>query len=84
MGIETCTAESCLNMLCMRTSIFELLFIVNTISHASLDTFFTLKNHCVLTWEDEIHKNTVLITGYILSLVASNEAEDIVFTRCST
>ena len=38
-GIETCTAESSLNMLCMRTSIFELLFIVNAIFHASSDTF---------------------------------------------
>lgn len=38
-GIETCTAESSLNILCMRTSIFELLLIVNTIFHASSDTF---------------------------------------------
>jgi hypothetical protein len=86
-GIETCTAEACLNVLCMRTSIFELLFVVNAIFHASSDTFTlknSLNNHCVLTREDEIHKNTALITGYILSFVASNEAEDTVFTRCST
>ena len=52
-----------------------------------IEQFFTLKNspknHCVLTREDEIHKNTVLITEYVLSFVASNDAEDTVFTRCS-
>ena len=42
-GIETFTAESCLNMLCVRKSIFELLFIVNTIFHASLDNFLPRK-----------------------------------------
>jgi hypothetical protein len=70
----------------MRTSIFELLFIVNTLFHASLDTFFNLKNapkNHFLTLEDEIYKHTVLITGCSLALVASNGAEDTIFTRCS-
>lgn len=71
----------------MRTSIFQLLFIVNTIFLAQ-GHFFTLKRPIkitVLTSEDGIHKNTVLIVGRILSPV-SHEAQDRVYkdAACST
>jgi hypothetical protein len=41
---------------------------------------------CVLRLEDEIHKNTSLIIGCILLLVASYEAQDLYTyeTSCST